>query len=115
MRPRTRIMYIEFKGGELAGPARIGRVSFNRTGKTISYQGRRFRSLSGNGFKANYFDVDTMEQYWISGCKSDGTDALYSTQVEVDEDVREEYWTLIRGKPELKEVKSFHCPGKYSS
>jgi hypothetical protein len=32
---------------------------------------------------ANYYDVETREHYWISGCKKDGTDALYSTIVEV--------------------------------
>jgi hypothetical protein len=57
---------------------------------------------------------DTGEQYWISGCKKDGTDALYSTTVEIDEDVREEYWMVIRNKPEMKCVKFFRCAGKYS-
>jgi hypothetical protein len=42
-----------------------------------------------------------------------GTDALYSTIVEV-EDVREEYWTQIRNKPEMKRVASFKSIGKYS-
>jgi hypothetical protein len=28
-------------------------------------------------------------------------DALYSTTVEVDEDVLEDYWITIRGRPDL--------------
>jgi hypothetical protein len=43
--------------------------------------------LRGYGFKANFFDVETREHYWISGCKKEGRDALYSTRVEIDDDV----------------------------
>lgn len=111
---RSRIMYIEYKGGDVVGPARIGRVTFSKTGRTLYYQGRRFGTLNGSGFKSNYFDEETRDEYWISGCKKDGTDALYSTMVEIDEDVREEYWTQIRNKPELKDTASVKFPGKYS-
>jgi hypothetical protein len=116
-----RIMYVEFKGGgfvdphgygpestggDLHGTARIGRVSFSRTGSTLHYRGKSFQSLKGRGFKANYFDVDSGEQYWISGPRKDGTDRLYKSDwpVEIDEDVREEYWSEIRNRPELKEL-----------
>ena len=111
---KTRIMYIEYKGEGIIGPARIGRVTYSKTGKTIYYRGREFASLNGSGFKANFFDVETGEQYWISGCHKDGGDALYSTSVEIDEDVREEYWVDIRKKPELKNVSSFKGTGKYA-
>ena len=110
-----RIMYIECKGEGIVGPARVGRVTFSKTGKSIYYKDKEFGGLRGTGFKANYFDVLTREEYWISGCKKDGTDALYSTTVEIDDDVRDEYWTVIRNKPESKQIKSFRCPGKYSS
>jgi len=114
MKQKSRIMYIEYKGEGIVGPARIGLVTFSKTGKTVHYGGRTFATLNGAGFKSNYFDVETREEYWISGCKKNGADALYSTTVEIDEDVREEYWTHIRSKPESKAVKSFKCPGKYS-
>ena len=116
----SRIMYIECKGGGfldrygygaesmgdgLHGSARIGRVTFSRTGATLHYGGKSFRSLKGSGFKANYFCVETGEQYWISGPRRDGVDRLYKSDwpVEIDEDVREEYWTEIRKTPEWKE------------
>jgi hypothetical protein len=97
-----RIMYIECKSGGLAGPARIGRVSFSKTGRTLYYQGRTFQSLKGAGFKSNYYCVETGEDYWISGPKRRGGDALYggSTPIEIDGDVREEYWREIRRQPE---------------
>jgi hypothetical protein len=104
-------MYIEYKGDGISGPARIGRVTFSKTGLSLYYRGKRFARTKG--FKANYFDVETGEYYWISGCKKDGTDALYSTTIEIDEDVREEYWTDIRRSPDMKRVASLNSLGKY--
>ena len=102
---RSRIMYIESKAEGLNGPARIGRVTFNRTGRTLYYKGQSFQSLKGRGFKANYRDTETGDEYWISGPRRDGLDRLYGKSalvVEIDDDVREEYWTEIRKKPEQK-------------
>ncbi len=102
---KTRIMYIEFKGDSVTGPARIGRVSFSKTGRTIYYQGHAFQSLKGTGFKSNYYDVETGEKYWISGPRRDGGDRLYRhgrAPVEVDANVRDEYWTEIRKQPKWK-------------
>jgi len=107
-------MYIEFKGDSIAGLARIGRVTFSKTASSLYYNGRHFETLNGYGFKANYADAETGEHYWISGCKKDGTDALYSTTVEIDDDIRHEYWVDIRNKPELKEISTLKFRGKYS-
>lgn len=106
-------MYIECKGGELAGAARIGRVHFSKSGKSIHYDGKTFETLNGNGYKANYFDVETGERYWISGCRKDGMDALYNTDVTIDEDIREEYWSQIRNQPQNKDISQFRARGKY--
>lgn len=97
---KSRIMYIESKATGLVGPARIGRVTYSQTDATIHYRGKSFQSLAGAGFKANYFDVETGEHYWISGPKRNGEDSLYATNVrpEIDEDIREEYWRDIRGR-----------------
>jgi hypothetical protein len=94
-------MYIEDKSGDLVGEARIGRVSFSKTGRTLYYAGRSFQSLKGAGYKANYYDVANGDHFWISGPKRDGGDALYggSSPIAIDEDVREEYWREIRGQP----------------
>jgi hypothetical protein len=102
---RSRIMYIESKAEGLNGPARIGRVTFNKTGRTLYYKGQSFQSLKGHGFKANYRETETGEQYWISGPRRDGLDRLYgksASVVEIDDDVREEYWVEIRKQPEQK-------------
>lgn len=110
---KTRIMYIEYKGGDIVGPARIGRITYSKTNKTIYYDGRTFGSLNGTGFKGNFYDPESGEEYWISGCKKDGSDALYTTIVQIDDDVREEYWVSVRNKPELKHLSSFKSFGKY--
>jgi len=97
---KTRIMYIERKEESLDGPARIGRVVFSKTGRSVTYNGKVFQKTK-SGFKHNYFEVETGDAYWISGPKKRGGDRLYggSSAVEIDEDVREEYWTSIRSRP----------------
>src|SRR6266478_3936598 len=70
-----RIMYIECKAGALTGSARIGRVTFSKTGRTLYYRGQTFQSLKGAGFKSNSYCVETGEDYWISGPKRRGGDA----------------------------------------
>jgi hypothetical protein len=107
-------MYIEYKGDGLSGPARIGRVAFSQTGKSLRYKGNEFQSLKGEGYKANYFDVETNEHYWISGCKKRGDDTLYPGTIEIDEDVREEYWLQLRELPECVKKTSVRSEGKYS-
>ena len=99
---RSRIMYIERKADRLTGAARIGRVTFSKTGKTLAYRGLKFQSKKGSGFKANYFEIESGENYWITGCKKRGSNRLYGAgvPVEIDEDVRTEYWSEIRGLPE---------------
>jgi hypothetical protein len=100
---KSRIMYIEDKSGGLTGGARIGRVTFSQTGKTLYYGGKTFASLKGGGFKSHFYDVETGDHCWISGPRRDGADRLYAgkgTTVVVDEDVREEYWTQIRKLPQ---------------
>jgi hypothetical protein len=96
---KSRIMYIEYKSDDgIIGEARLGRVTFSKTGKSIHYNGKTVQTLSGRGFKSNYFDAETGEHYWISGCRKDGSDRLYGERlpIYIDEDVRVEYWTEIR-------------------
>lgn len=92
-------MYIERKAGNLIGPARIVRITYSKTLATIYYRGQEFRKTQG--FKANYYDVETGDEYWISGPRRDGHDALYATNIapEIDAEVSDEYWTQIRKRP----------------
>jgi hypothetical protein len=100
---KSKIMYIECKKEELVGEARIGRVTFSKSMRSIYYNGKTFKTLKGTGFKSNYFDVDTGEHYWISGCRKDGADRLYGERlpIYIDEDIQEEYWRNIRNLPKM--------------
>ena len=92
-------MYIESKAESFNGPARMGRVYFSKTGRTLRYGGKEFLRVSG--YKFNHIDLETCAEYWISGPRRDGEDRLYVSNlpVEIDDDVREEYWTEIRKEP----------------
>lgn len=118
MSHKTRIMYIENKGGDenthrwgtttspanITGPGRIGRVTFSKTGRSLTYRGKEFSKATE--FKANYL-CETGEWFWISGPKKRGGDSLYATNIpiEIDEDICDEYWTQIRNQPERKAEK----------
>jgi hypothetical protein len=104
-------MYLETKPDGVSGESRIGRVTFSKSGKSL--RGRRYEILKSGGFKTNYFDGETSEEIWISGCKKSGRDRLYSETTEIDSDVRGEYWTEIRKLPDHKDRVSIRCFGKY--
>ena len=98
-------MYIEKKGGSIPGQsrllglARIGRVTFSKTGKSVYYAGKTLRRFQG--YKANHYDIETGDHYWISGPRQDGEDGLYGYRpTPIDPDVREENWTSIRKCPD---------------
>lgn len=107
------IMYIEPKSGVAALDAVIGKVFLSKTGKTLRYDDREFQSLKGSGFKANYFDIETGDEYWISRPRKDGNDGLYQITVHVDVDIRKEYWRDIRNMPERKDQEKYTSTGKH--
>jgi hypothetical protein len=97
-------MYIERKAEGVTGEARIGRVTFSKTLRTMYYDGKEFIKVK-DGYKYNCIETETNEAYWISGCKKNGDDTLYggNIPIAIDEDIREDYWTNIRLKPHMKE------------
>ncbi len=111
---KSRIMYIEYKGDGLAGDGRIGRVTYSKTGKSVYYGNLFLETLNGTGYKSNYVNPETSEEYWVSGCRKDGNDALYPMDVDIDTDVQEEYWREIRNKPENVGDLKFRSHGKHS-
>ena len=88
---KRRLMYIELKSGyNDNGPARIGWVTFSKTGQSIYYRNQAFRRYGGAG---NYIDIETEDEYWISGVKKSGSNRhpCGSGHVEIDDDAVEEY------------------------
>jgi hypothetical protein len=105
-------MWIEDISSGLAGLAKIGWVEIKSRGKKLIYNNTIFLSLRGRGFKANFYDTATRDEYWISGCRKDERDALYNTNVEIDDDALEEYWVRIRNCPKNVGTRKFRAKGK---
>ena len=95
----SRIMYVELKTGYAdKGPAFISRLTFSKSGKSVYFHGKELRRSRGRAIQGNYFDIETGEEYWVSGVKKDGRDRHWagSGQVQIDEDAREEYLAIIK-------------------
>ena len=105
-------MYIELKTDGLRGTGRIGRINFSKTGKTLYYGKRTLVQTKGSPLKVNYYDEESLEDFWVSGPKKDGSDSLFASQIDIDEDVRDEYWTKIRKSLKNISKNSFKSPGK---
>ncbi|WP_430423310.1 hypothetical protein [Phenylobacterium sp.] len=93
---RRRIMYVESKQGVIDGvKGRIGWVSFSKTGQTVYYRGLTLQK--GNGVSGNFFNVESGEEFWVSGVKRRGSNAHpaeRSFAVEIDEDAIDAYRAL---------------------
>lgn len=64
------VRYIELKTGYSDnGPAWIARVKHSKSGKTIYFNGMALKTSKGMGIGGNYFDLETGDDYWISGVK----------------------------------------------
>ncbi|HEY1548874.1 MAG TPA: hypothetical protein VGG28_13685 [Kofleriaceae bacterium] len=107
---KTRIMYIQHGWA----PGRIGRVRLSKTGRTLHYREVELVAIS-SGYKTNHIDVETRGEYWISGPRKDGQDTLYPGVVEIDDDVREEYWRDVRREPAHVRETSFRSRGVHGN
>jgi hypothetical protein len=100
---KIEIKYIELKSGfSNNGPAWIGLVSFSKSGKTIYFDGKAFQSLNGMGISGNYFDIESGEEYWISGVKKNRSDRhkVGGGKIFVEKRILNDYLKII-GKSEL--------------
>ena len=98
---KNRLMYVENKGGGLidGAQARIGWVSFSKTGRSVYYRGRSLARIRG-GAAGNFIDLESGEEFWVSGVKARGSNthpAESRIQVAVDEDAVSAYELLRRG------------------
>ena len=90
---KQRLMYVENKSGDIDGAhARVGWVSFSKTGKTVYYRGREL--AKANGVRGNFVDVVTRDEYWVSGIKRRTANvhpAEGGVSVLIDADAKDEY------------------------
>jgi len=100
---KNEIVYVELKTGHGdRGPAWIGKARYSKSGRTIYFNGQAFQSCGGQGIGANYFDIETRDEYWISGVKKNQQDRHWAGGgvVMIDKTVVSEYLSLI-GKSKL--------------
>jgi hypothetical protein len=97
---QRRVKYLENKDGLIDGAhARIGWVTFSKTGRTVYYAGRSFMAIGGRGVRGNFKDEQSGEEFWISGIKKRGsnTHGDEARSVIVDDDAKHEYLRLREG------------------
>ena len=100
---RTAIKYLELKSGFSGnGPAWIGLVSFSKSGKTIYFDGKAFQRMGSARIQGNFMDIESGNEYWISGVKKDLSDRhkFGGGKILVEKRILNEYLQTI-GKSEL--------------
>ena len=93
----SKLRYIELKSGfQNNGPAWVGRVSLSRSRTTVYFNGRAFKKTKGGGVSGNYFDIESGEEYWVSGIKRNGEDRHWagSGRILIEASAVEEYLAL---------------------
>lgn len=92
-------MYIELKTGYSDdGPAWIGYVKTSKTKKTIYFNSQAFQKY--NGCYSNYVDIETGDEYWISGLKKKESNRHWAGhgKIMIDQRAVDEYLSLIEEK-----------------
>lgn len=95
---KREIRYIELKSGfGDSGPAWIGQVEYSKSGQTIYFNGMALKKLKNPGISGNHFDIETGEEYWISGVKKNGQDRHWAGggKIMIDEEIIEDYLKLV--------------------
>jgi len=96
---KTEIKYVELiTGYNHNGPAWIGLITFSKSGKTLYFNGKAFQRIGSSRTMGNFYDIETMEEYWISGVKKDMSDRhkYGSGKIYVEERILEDYLKLVK-------------------
>ncbi|MEN4759082.1 mannose-1-phosphate guanylyltransferase [Chryseobacterium sp. C39-AII1] len=94
---KSKIMYLENKIFGHTGPAWIGFVEFSKSGQTVYFNGKALKKLKNPGTYGNHFDIETGEEYWVSGVKKNGQDRHWcgGGKVMIDRNSIDEYFKLV--------------------
>ncbi len=69
----TKLLYIELKTGYADnGPAWIGLATLSRSGRCVYFNGKALKRIPRGGISGNHEDIETGEEYWVSGVKKQG-------------------------------------------
>ncbi len=95
------LMYIELKTGYFDnGPAWIGYVKTSKSKNTIYFNDRAFQKHIG--YYSNYVDIESGDEYWISGLKKRESNRHWAGcgKIIIDRRAVNEYLSII-GKSDL--------------
>lgn len=98
-------MFVQLKTGYDTdrGPSWIAMVRFTRSWRTAHFHGLTLHRVTGTrraNVDSNFYDVDSDDEYWVSGPKRDRTDGRYSAQQPiVEDDVTALYEAFLDGAP----------------
>lgn len=93
------IRYIELKTGyNDDGPAWIGKVKISRSGNTVYFNDHAFQKC--NGISGNFIDIESGEEYWISGIKKNSEDRHWAGRgkITIDSKIIPEYLEITEAK-----------------
>jgi len=93
-----RIMYVELISGfDDDGPAWIAYVDRSKTGRTLTFHGRRLQRIKDDDAAANHVDPDTGEAFWVSSVKRGRHDRRRASgrDIEIDADAADEYAKIL--------------------
>jgi hypothetical protein len=69
------LKYIELKSGHADnGPAWVARVKLSKSGRTVYFGDKALKRAGRGGLSGNHIDIESGEEYWVSGVKKDGLD-----------------------------------------
>lgn len=95
---KGKIMYIELKSGfSDNGPAWIGKVEFSKSGQTVYFDNKALKKMKTPSGGGNHYDIETGEDYWVSGVKRNGQDRHWAGggKIMIDKKSIDEYLTLV--------------------
>ena len=96
---KPELKYIELKSGfGDSGPAWIGIAEFSKSGRTVYFNGMALKNTNAMGIEGgNHYDIETGEEYWVSGIKKNGTDRHWAGggKIWIDENVVDEYLSQV--------------------
>jgi hypothetical protein len=111
------LKYIELKSGyHDNGPAWIARVKVSSSGRTLYFDGKALKRTSRGGSGGNYYDLESGEDYWVSGIKKNGLDRHWagSGLVAIEAGAVPEYLRLVGATQldlaKLKVIKDLEDP-----
>jgi len=90
------LIYVEeINDSSYTGPAWIGFGLFNRTRKTIYFNGKILGK--GRGMIGNFVDIQSGKEHWVSGVKKNGEDRHWAGhgKIFIDKSAIPEYLQII--------------------